>query len=158
MRREPATISIRRYGCSRPCTTTVLYSNIGRDCMASLNVPLLLRRSKARGKRNGKSEPRSYPLDNNRLMNQRKGRLMAAGSKRSKPHVLFLPSFYNDPDKPLVGSFFKEQAQAVAKAGLKVGVAYVEPRRLRALRISALKKNHGQITSDEEDGVPTMRL
>jgi glycosyltransferase involved in cell wall biosynthesis len=83
---------------------------------------------------------------------------MVAGSKRSTAHVLFLPSFYSDPDKPLVGSFFKEQAQAVRKAGLKVGVAYVEPRRLRALRINTLKENHGQITSGEEDGLPTMRL
>src|SRR6266487_318289 len=83
---------------------------------------------------------------------------MAAGSNKSKPHVLFLPSFYSDPDKPLLGSFFKEQAQAVRKAGLTVGVAYVEPRRLRALRIGALKENHGQITSCEEDGLPTTRL
>ena len=73
-------------------------------------------------------------------------------------HVLLLPSFYSDPDKPVLGSFFKDQAQALRKAGLTVGVAYVEPRRLRAIRISRLRENHGQITSGEEDGLRTMRL
>jgi len=83
---------------------------------------------------------------------------MASERDRLKPHVLFLPSFYVDPEKPVLGIFFKEQAQAVRKAGLKVGVAYVEPRRLRALRFGTLKENHGQITSGEEDGLPTLRL
>jgi len=83
---------------------------------------------------------------------------MACERDGLKPHVLFLPSFYIDPEKPVLGIFFREQAQAVRKAGLTVGVAYVEPRRLRAFRFGALKENHGQITSGEEDGLPTVRL
>lgn len=83
---------------------------------------------------------------------------MTVEQGKSKPHVLFLPSFYMDPDKPVLGIFFKEQTQAVRMAGMRVGVGYVEPRSLRAFRIRALIKNHGQITTSEEDGLPTMRL
>lgn len=83
---------------------------------------------------------------------------MVADKDSSNLHVLFLPSFYLDPDKPVLGIFFKEQALALKKSGLRVALAYVEPRRLRAFRFGALKNNHGQITACDEDGLPTMRL
>lgn len=83
---------------------------------------------------------------------------MPTHDPKSVRHVLILPSFYSDPDKPVIGSFFKEQVQALRKAGLQVGVAYVEPRSLRALGVRSLKENYGQITIAEEESVPTMRL
>lgn len=73
-------------------------------------------------------------------------------------HVLFLPSFYSDPDKPVLGSFFKEQALAVARTGVKVGLVYFEPRSLGAFGIDKLKENHFQITLSNENGLPTVRM
>jgi glycosyltransferase involved in cell wall biosynthesis len=75
-----------------------------------------------------------------------------------RPHVLFLPSFYSDPDKPVVGSFFKEQALAVASMGIKVGLAYYEPRSVRKFGINSLKENHFQITSSQESELTVLRL
>jgi L-malate glycosyltransferase len=82
---------------------------------------------------------------------------MATGNNRDY-HVLVLPSFYSDPEKPVSGIFFKEQAVALQRAGMRVGVAYVEPRRLRSFRLSHLKKNHFQMTEGVEAGVTTLRL
>jgi glycosyltransferase involved in cell wall biosynthesis len=79
-------------------------------------------------------------------------------SLKSHPHILFLPSFYSDPDKPVVGSFFKEQALAVASIGIKVGLAYYEPRSIRKFGISSLKENHFQITSSQESELTVLRL
>lgn len=73
-------------------------------------------------------------------------------------HVLILPSFYTDTEKPVVGAFFKEQALALHKMGTEVHIAYVEPRRLRALSRYRIIENHFQITFSEEDGLPTMRM
>jgi glycosyltransferase involved in cell wall biosynthesis len=85
-------------------------------------------------------------------------RRSGVGPSLAKHHVLLLPSFYSDPDKPLVGSFFREQAEALAKGGLKVGVAYVEPRSLRVLSMRTLAENRWQITDVFEAGIPTLRL
>jgi glycosyltransferase involved in cell wall biosynthesis len=76
----------------------------------------------------------------------------------ARPHVLFLPSFYSDPDKPIVGVFFKDQAKAVAAAGAKVGLAFVEPRGLRNIGPAALAQSHWQISFDIEEGLPTVRM
>ena len=37
-------------------------------------------------------------------------------------HVLFLPSWYPAEDDPIRGSFFREQAQALARSGHRVSV------------------------------------
>ena len=37
-------------------------------------------------------------------------------------HILLLPSWYPLHDKDLNGCFFREQAQALARSGIKVGV------------------------------------
>lgn len=42
-------------------------------------------------------------------------------------HVLILPSYYPSPERPITGIFFHEQAQALRKAGHRVGVL-VTPR------------------------------
>ncbi len=39
-------------------------------------------------------------------------------------HVLILPSWYKTPDSPLNGSFFREQAIALAKAGCQVSLLH----------------------------------
>lgn len=74
------------------------------------------------------------------------------------PHVLFLPSFYSDPEKPVCGVFFTDQANALRKSSVKVAVAYVEPRRLRSLAWGRIRENHFQVTFGNEDGLPTLRL
>lgn len=79
-------------------------------------------------------------------------------AKSGQLHVLFLPSFYDDPDKPVVGSFFKEQALAMSSIGVKVGLVYYEPRSLRAFSFSKLKESYFQTTSSNENGLTTVRL
>lgn len=73
-------------------------------------------------------------------------------------HVLFLPSFYSDPEKPIVGSFFKEQALAVASTGVKVGLVYYEPRSLGKFSINKIKENYFQVSSSNENGLSVVRL
>ncbi len=46
-------------------------------------------------------------------------------------HILILPSWYPSKGNSIRGSFFKEQAEALQKAGNKVGVIYPEARILR---------------------------
>jgi len=41
-------------------------------------------------------------------------------------HVLFIPSWYKTPDRPLHGVFFEEQARALMKRGIQVGVFFPE--------------------------------
>lgn len=72
-------------------------------------------------------------------------------------HILILPSFYHDPEKPILGIFFKDQAAALQQAGVKVRIVYQEGRRLQALRLSALPQNHFQVKTRSEDGLLTMR-
>jgi glycosyltransferase involved in cell wall biosynthesis len=73
-------------------------------------------------------------------------------------HVLFLPSFYPYPEKPVSGIFFKEQALALQQSGMNVRIAYVEPRRLQAITLGKLKESHFQISRTVEDGLETLRL
>ena len=42
--------------------------------------------------------------------------------------VLMLPSWYPTPEAPLLGTFYREQAQAMAARGAQVTVAYVYKR------------------------------
>jgi len=69
-----------------------------------------------------------------------------------------LPSFYPTPQKPLDGPFFRDHARMLKRAGWEVGVAYVEPRSLRDLRISNLRTSHFQRSAQVEDGIPTARV
>ncbi len=73
-------------------------------------------------------------------------------------HVLILPSFYPDPERPVIGIFFKDQAKALSKSGVNIGVAYVEPRSLRILNLHRIRENHFQVIFHEEDGLPTLRM
>lgn len=73
-------------------------------------------------------------------------------------HVLMLPSFYQTRQKPYDGTFFRDWALALARAGVKVGVGYVEGRSLRGLSWQALQETRFQTTAGVESGLPTVRL
>lgn len=73
-------------------------------------------------------------------------------------HVLVLPSWYSTPESPWNGIFFESQAVALAQAGARVGVAFVEPRSLRSLSPSRLRESHFQIACSAERGVSTLRM
>ena len=73
-------------------------------------------------------------------------------------HVLLLPSWYSTADKPWRGTFFRDQALALRRHGLRVGVAFVERRSLNRFSPGALLSQHFQITSSDEEGLPTVRM
>lgn len=73
-------------------------------------------------------------------------------------HILIIPSAYPTEDAPLRSTFFREQAVALVKKGHKVGVVYSETRRLTSINIKMIKKNHFNITIENDDGVNTLRL
>lgn len=73
-------------------------------------------------------------------------------------HVLVIPSWYSTPDLPWSGVFFENQAIALARAGARVGVAFVEGRSLRSLSPSRMAESHFQIACSENRGVTTLRM
>ena len=83
---------------------------------------------------------------------------MDASSHGGGLHVLMLPSFYQTEHRPYDGTFFRDWAWALHRAGVKTGVAYVEGRGLRTLSPQALRDTHFQMTSAVETGLPTVRL
>lgn len=68
-----------------------------------------------------------------------------------------MPSWYPSAEHPLNGVFFQDQARALRDAGHRVGVLFPHLRRLRSFGIRPLRENHGQITSEMEEGIPTVR-
>lgn len=75
----------------------------------------------------------------------------------SPAHVLILPSWYPTPVAPTRGIFFQQQALALSRADLSVGVAYPELRSLRTLRDGLWLRNRWQTTVTEEKGLRTVR-
>ena len=75
-----------------------------------------------------------------------------------RPHVLFLPSWYMTREQPWHGIFFREQALALQRSGMKVGVIYPELRSLGTLGLEALKDFRFQTILNDEDGLATLRL
>ena len=73
-------------------------------------------------------------------------------------HILILPSGYPTEDAPLRSIFFKEQAVALKEAGHNVGVIYSETRRITNMNYKSLKRNHFQVSFNNENGVNTIRL
>src|SRR5207302_11365430 len=78
--------------------------------------------------------------------------------RKSDLHVLVLPSFFHTSQRPYGGTFFRDWAWALQRAGVKVGIAYVEGRSLRNLSLRALSETHFQTTVETEAGLPTVRL
>lgn len=72
-------------------------------------------------------------------------------------HVLQLPSWYATSERPALGTFFRDQSLAVARTGVRVGVAFCEPRSLKSIGLGALVENHFQVASADEQGLPTIR-
>ena len=83
---------------------------------------------------------------------------MPTGADDRDLHVLHLPSFYPTRHQPYSGTFFRDWAIALKRAGVKVGIVYVEGRSLRDLSPSAVREAHFQTTSAEDDGVSVLRL
>jgi glycosyltransferase involved in cell wall biosynthesis len=73
-------------------------------------------------------------------------------------HILMLPSWYTTADKPWRGTVVQDQALALTRAGVKVGVAFVERRSLCKLNPATVMASHFQTVSREDDGVPTLRM
>src|SRR5690606_8816710 len=67
-------------------------------------------------------------------------------------------SFYPTPENPYNGTFFRDWALALQRAGVTTGVAYAETRSLRSLSAAALGASRFQLTNGLEDGLPTVRL
>ena len=72
-------------------------------------------------------------------------------------HVLFVPSTYPTADEPWRGTGVRDQALALARSGVKVGVAFVERRGLGKLNLATLVASHFQTVSRDDDGVTTLR-
>ena len=62
------------------------------------------------------------------------------------------------PHAPLRGVFFQEQAQALNKASMQVGVVYPDFRSLRTLSLSSVLDTRYQTTIRDDVGVSTVRL
>ena len=60
-------------------------------------------------------------------------------------HVLFVPSIYPTADEPWRGTDVRDQALALARSGVKVGVAFVERRSLGKLNPATLVANAGLV-------------
>ena len=70
-------------------------------------------------------------------------------------HILIIPSWYPQFTGDVKGSFFREQAIALKKAGYSVGVIYPQIRSLKNLK-TILKKPYG-LTVENDEGVSTLR-
>ncbi|MFV5350671.1 glycosyltransferase [Acinetobacter baumannii] len=70
-------------------------------------------------------------------------------------HILIIPSWYPQFIGDVGGSFFREQAIALKKAGYSVGVIYPQIRSLKNLK-SILRKPYG-LTVENDEGVSTLR-
>lgn len=70
-------------------------------------------------------------------------------------HVLIIPSWYPSNPGDVVGSFFREQAQALARASCQVGVIYPQFRSLQQFR-TVWSGPYG-IFMDSDEGIPTLR-
>ena len=69
-------------------------------------------------------------------------------------HIMFIPSWYSNKRNPVHGSFFKEQAKALQKEGIKITVAYNEIWPLTLL--GKIKEKIG-MNIELEEGLKTYR-
>lgn len=69
-------------------------------------------------------------------------------------HILIIPSWYPTDVSPLSGIFFREQAQALRKAGHQVGVIFPERKSLRWFRFRNPKS---YVFHEDDQGVATIR-
>ncbi|EHU1603265.1 glycosyltransferase [Acinetobacter baumannii] len=74
---------------------------------------------------------------------------------RTPMHILIIPSWYPQFSGDVSGSFFREQAIALKKAGYAVGVIYPQIRSLKKLR-NILQKPYG-LSVENDEGIFTLR-
>lgn len=77
-------------------------------------------------------------------------------------HILIIPSWYSSPQSPIRGSFFREQALALRKAGYTVGML-VPPTKLRSRHGLAETRAHWRtsptaISVTEDQGLTVFRM
>lgn len=72
-------------------------------------------------------------------------------------HILVIPSWYATADNPVLGSFFREQARALTRAGHRVGMAAPRLRSVREAPTGLLGAMRGIEVVDDE-GIATYRL
>jgi L-malate glycosyltransferase len=77
-------------------------------------------------------------------------------------HILVIPSWYSTPTNPVRGSFFREQAFALQKAGHQVGIL-VPPTRVRTWHgltevASHWRQSNTDITVEDDSGLMTYRI
>lgn len=73
-------------------------------------------------------------------------------------HILMIPSWYPGPGDGPSGIFFRDQAEALSREGVIVGVIHPEARSLRSGGRGAWAENHWQIAKEQYGGVTVMRL
>lgn len=71
-------------------------------------------------------------------------------------HVLLIPSWYAIAENPQRGIFFKDQAKALHRAGVKVGVIFPEIRGISSLGWKRLISYRFQIESASPEGFPEL--
>ena len=71
-------------------------------------------------------------------------------------HILLTPSSYPSKDHPVRGIFFREQAQALKKAGYKVGVILPQSKHYKLL-LKEVYPSLNKITYENDDGIPIYR-
>lgn len=72
-------------------------------------------------------------------------------------HILWIPSWYPQEEKPLLGTFFQEQARALKEEGVQIGIIYPEIRPLKEFSLKRLG-NYFQTTFQYESKIPVMRM
>jgi glycosyltransferase involved in cell wall biosynthesis len=73
-------------------------------------------------------------------------------------HVLVIPSWYHTDDQPVHGSFFREQAAAVNKLGVKTGVVFPDLRTMLGTSARDWPARRFQFTEEDDGGVRTLRV
>ncbi len=71
-------------------------------------------------------------------------------------HILIIPSWYRESENDTQGSFFREQAFALAKYGCQVGVIHPQHRSMRQWK-SVITGRYG-FEAEDDQGIPTLRM
>ena len=72
----------------------------------------------------------------------------------TKRHILFIPSWYPSSDAPLLGTFFREQAEMFAEVGHNVGLMHNFEASSDALNYGPEFWRIQELPADMEEGVP----
>jgi glycosyltransferase involved in cell wall biosynthesis len=76
----------------------------------------------------------------------------------SNAHVLVVPSWYHTREQPVHGTFFREQAIAVQKLGVRIGVVFPDLRTVVGAQAGDWVSRRFQVVEGEDEGLFTMRV